>query len=167
MRVLTAPASDLYGEFARNQGMDMEFEVILGFESWSRLLMFFLVKSLYYVNRSLLIVKVGVTLPTGFPGSSAGKESACNAGDPGSIPVSGRSPGEEIGYPLQYSWASLVAQLVKIHLQCGRPGFDPWVGKIPWRRARQPTPVFLPGESPQTEEPGGLQSMGTQCVGHD
>ena len=34
--------------------------------------------------------------------------------------------------------------------------FDPWVGKIPWRRAWQPTPVFLPGESPWTEEPGGL-----------
>ena len=49
----------------------------------------------------------------GFPGNSAGKESACNAGDPGSIPGSGRSAGEGIGYPLQYSWASLVAQLVK------------------------------------------------------
>ena len=49
----------------------------------------------------------------GFPGSSAGKESACNAGDPASIPESGRSPGEGIGYPLQYSWASLMAQLVK------------------------------------------------------
>ena len=49
----------------------------------------------------------------GFPGSSAGKESTCNAGDPGSIPGSGRSPGEGLGYPLQYSWASLVAQLVK------------------------------------------------------
>ena len=45
--------------------------------------------------------------------SSAGKESACNTGDPGSIPGSGRSAGEGIGYPLQYSWASLVAQLVK------------------------------------------------------
>ena len=44
---------------------------------------------------------------------SAGKESACNAGDPGSIPGLGRSPGEGIRYPLQYSWASLVAQLVK------------------------------------------------------
>ena len=44
---------------------------------------------------------------------SAGKESACNAGDPSSIPGVGRSPGEGIGYPLQYSWASLVAQLVK------------------------------------------------------
>ena len=37
-----------------------------------------------------------------------------------------------------------------------RCGLDPWVGKIPWRRAWQPTPVFLPGESPWTEEPGGL-----------
>ena len=45
--------------------------------------------------------------------SSVGKESACNAGDPGSIPGSGRSVREGIGYPLQYSWASLVAQLVK------------------------------------------------------
>ena len=49
----------------------------------------------------------------GFPGSSAGKESTCNAGDSGSIPESGRSAGEGIGYPLQYSWASLVAQLVQ------------------------------------------------------
>ena len=48
-----------------------------------------------------------------FPGSSAGKESACNAGDPGSIPGSESSPGEEIGYPLQYTWAFLMAQLVK------------------------------------------------------
>ena len=47
------------------------------------------------------------------PGNSAGKESACNVGEPGSIPGSGRSPGEGIGYPLQYSWASLVAQMVK------------------------------------------------------
>ena len=48
-----------------------------------------------------------------FPDSSVGKESICNAGDPGSFPGSGRSAGEGIGYPLQYSWASLVAQLVK------------------------------------------------------
>ena len=40
-----------------------------------------------------------------------------------------------------------------------RLGFDPWVEKIPWRRAGQPTPVFLPGESPWTEEPGGLQTI--------
>ena len=49
----------------------------------------------------------------GFPDSSVGKESPCNAGDPVLIPGLGRSSGEGIGYPLQYSWASLVAQLVK------------------------------------------------------
>ena len=48
-----------------------------------------------------------------FPDSSAGKESSCNAGDPGLIPGLGRCPGEGIGYPLQYSWASLVVQVVK------------------------------------------------------
>ena len=48
----------------------------------------------------------------GFP-DILSEESACNAGDPGSIPGSGRSPGEGIDYPLQYSWAPLVAQLVK------------------------------------------------------
>ena len=48
-----------------------------------------------------------------FPDSSIGKEPACNAGDPGSIPGLGRYAGEGRGYPLQYSWASLVAQLVK------------------------------------------------------
>ena len=45
--------------------------------------------------------------------------------------------------------------------------FNPWVGKIPWRKAWQPTPVFLPGESPWTEEPVRLQSVRSQRVGHD
>ena len=49
----------------------------------------------------------------GFLGNSAGKESTCNAGGSGLIPGSGRSAGDGIGYPLQYSWASLVAKLVK------------------------------------------------------
>ena len=110
------------------------------------------------------LIKKGI----GHLGSSAGKESACNAGNPGSIPAWGRSPGEGIDYPLQYSLASLVAPLVKkIHPQCGRAGFDPWVGKIPWRRVWQPTPVFLPGGCPWTDEPGGLQSMGLQRIGHN
>ena len=52
-------------------------------------------------------------LEEGFPHSSVDKESTCNAGDPDSIPGSGRSAGEGLGYPLQYSWASLVVQLVK------------------------------------------------------
>ena len=46
--------------------------------------------------------------------------------------------------------------------RCRTCGFYPWVGKIPWRRKWQPTAVFLPGESPWTEEPGGLQFMGSQ-----
>ena len=58
------------------------------------------------------------------------------------IPRSGRSPGERIGYPFQYSWASLLAQLVK-NVPAMR---ETWVGKIPWRRERLPTPVFWPGE---------------------
>ena len=83
----------------------------------------------------------------GFPGSSAGKESTCNSGDLGSIPGSGRSPGEGTGYPLQYSGAFLEAQLMKNQLLYGRRGFDPWVGKISWRTEWQPIPLFLPGES--------------------
>ena len=81
-----------------------------------------------------------------FPGSSAGKESTCNAGDPCAIPGSGRSAGEGIGYPLQYSWASLVAQLVKNLPAMQETWINPWVWKILWRREKQPTPVFWPGE---------------------
>ena len=55
----------------------------------------------------------------------------------------------------------------RVCLQCRRPEFDPWVGKIPWRKTRQPTPVFLLGESPRTEETGGLQSVGSERVGHN
>ena len=51
------------------------------------------------------------TLSKGFPDSSVAKESSCNAGDPNLIPGSGRFAGEWMDYPLQYSWASLVAQL--------------------------------------------------------
>ena len=48
-----------------------------------------------------------------------------------------------------------------------RRRFDPWFGKIPWRKAQQPTPVFLPGEPLWTVKPGRLQSIGCQNVGHD
>ena len=122
------------------------------------------------------------------PGSSAGKESACNAGDPGLIPrvrkipwrrdrvptpvfrprefngqrsLAGYSP-KTVGvaksrtrlseFPFHYHlllilWASLVAQTIKNLPSMQETRFDPWVGKIRWRRKRQPTPVFLPGES--------------------
>ena len=62
------------------------------------------------------------------------------------MPRSGNSPEEGIGYPLQYSWASLVTELVKNPPAMWEPGFDPWVGKIPWRRESLLTPVFWPGE---------------------
>ena len=65
-------------------------------------------EELLYTNETKL-----VELFSGFPVSSVGKESTCNAGDPGLIPGLRRSTGEGKGYPLQYSWASLVAQMVK------------------------------------------------------
>ena len=87
--------------------------------------------------------------------------------DPGLIPGSERSVGEVIGYPLQYSWSSIVAQLIKNSLQCRKPGFSPWAMKIPWRREWQSIPVFLPGEFHGQRSHGKLQSMGSHRVGHD
>ena len=64
----------------------------------------------------------------GLPCGSAGKESACNVGDLGSITGLGKSTGEGTDYPLQYSWASLVAQLVK-----NQPAMrETWVGSLGW-----------------------------------
>ena len=124
----------------------------------------------------------------GFPCGSAGKESFCNVGDLDLISGLGRSPGEGKGYPLQYtglenSMGSIVHGVAKsqtrlraFHFHLGfscssvgkesvcsvrRPGFHPWVGKIPWRRKWQPTRVFLPGGIPWTEELGGLRSTGS------
>ena len=103
---------------------------------------------------------------SGFPCSSADKESVCNAGDPGSIPGKGRSPGERIGCLLPYSWASLVAQTIK-----NPPVMqETWVRSLGWedplKVGMATTPVFLPGES-HRQEPGRLQSMESQTVGHD
>ena len=68
----------------------------------------------------------------GFPDSSVVKESTCNAGDPGSIPGSGRSAGEGIGYPLQSSWASFVSQLgKKSTCNIGDLGLIPGLGRSP------------------------------------
>ena len=78
-----------------------------------------------------------------FAESSVGNESACNAGDPGSISGSGRFSGEWIGYP---PWYSLVAQSVKDSpCHVGGLGSIPGLGRPPWRRAWQPILVFLPG----------------------
>ena len=109
----------------------------------------------------------------GFPGGSAGKESTCNVEELGSIPGLGRSPGEGKGYTLQYSGlensmdyivhvvTKSCTQLSDFYfldfpggsdgkascLQCRRPGFNPRVGKIPWGKEWQSTPILLPGES--------------------
>ena len=84
-----------------------------------------------------------------------------NARGPGSIPEAGRSPGEGISYPLQYSWASLVTQMVRNLPAMWETWVRSWVKKIPWRRAWQPTPVFSSGESPLTGEPGGHKESDT------
>ena len=73
--------------------------------------------------------------------------SGCTISIPSNSP--GRAPFAPC--PLQH--------LLCVHLQGGRPGFDPWVGKFPWKRAWRPTPVVLPGESPWTEEPDKLQQL--------
>ena len=108
-----------------------------------------------------------VVVVVGFSESSVGKESACNAGDSGLILRLGRSAGEGIGYPPQYSWASLVAQLVKnLPAQCRRPG----VPSLSWED--HPT---IPGWEDRLEKatmlawriPWTIQSMWSQMVGHD
>ena len=59
-----------------------------------------------------------------------------------------------------------ISEYIPLCPQYGRPGFDPWVEKILWRRAWQPSSVLLPGEFPWTKEPGRLQSMGLQRLRH-
>ena len=97
----------------------------------------------------------------GFPDSSAGKESAWNAGDPSSIPGLGRSAGEGTGCPLQYSWASLVAQLVK------NPSAvqETWVWSLGWEDPLQKGKATHP--SILVWIPWTVQSMGSQRVGDD
>ena len=84
-----------------------------------------------FQNMLLSLQHVNLFFPgksLGFPDSSIGRPSACSAGNPGSIPGSGRSAGERIGYPLLYSWVSLVAQLVK-----NPPAMqETWVPSLGW-----------------------------------
>ena len=121
---------------------------------------------MYQVNDLIFTTQIG--LSEGFLGSSAGKRICFQCRNPGSTPGSGRSPGDGIGYPLQYSWASLVAQLVK-----NPPAIrETWVRSLGWEdpleeRAWLPTPVLLPVETPWTKEPGGLHFMRSQRVRHN
>ena len=97
----------------------------------------------------------------GFPDISVGEESACDAGDPVSIPGLGRCPGERNGYPFSILGLPLWLSWWRIHPQCGRPGWDPWVGKIPWRREWLSAHSILAWSFPQTIV------HGSQTVRHD
>ena len=98
----------------------------------------------------------------GFPHSSIGKESSCNAGDPGSIPGSGRSAGEGIGYLLQYSWASLVAQLVKTLPAT----WETWVRSLDWEDPLE-REIATHSSILAWRIQWTVQSMGSQRVGRD
>ena len=101
-------------------------------------------------------------MPTSFTNSLVGKESICNVGDSGSIPGSGRSPGEGIGYPLQYSWASLVAQLVKNPpANAGDLGSIPGLGRSPGEGKAYHSSILAWRIS------WTVKSTGSQRVGHD
>ena len=115
----------------------------------------FYVQLCVYLNPQLLIYPCPLLLS----GNSAYKESACNAGDPDSIPGSRRFPGEGIGYPLQYPWTSFVAHLVKNPPAMWETWLNPWVGKIPWRREKLPTPVFWPGKFHGLHSPWGCKEL--------
>ena len=119
------------------------------------------IKTIIIINDTVLNTIPNLSNPPLFPDSSVGKESACNAGDPGLIPGSGRSPGEGIGYPLQFSWASLVAQLIKNLPAMGKT----WVQSLGWEdpleRKRLPTPVFWPGECHGLCSPWGRKESDT------
>ena len=109
----------------------------------------------------------------GFPGSSAGKEFTCKVGDPCSIPGSGRSPGEGIGYPLQYSWTSLVAQTEK-----NLPAvWETWVQSLGWEDSLEEgvathssvlawrIPMDRGAWQATVQKPGRVQSMASQRAG--
>ena len=110
---------------------------------------------------------LGLTHSHLLPGGSVGKESTCNAGDPSSIPGLGSSPGEGIGCPLQYSWASLVAQTVKNPPAMQETCVQSLGGEDPLEKGMATHSSILAWRIPWTEEPGGLQSMGSQRGGHD
>ena len=98
----------------------------------------------------------------GFPDSSVGKESACNVGKPGSIPGSGRFPGEGIGYPLQYSWATLVGQPVKNLPTMQERCVQSMGWEDPLEKEMVTQSSILAWEIPLTEEPSRLQIMGSE-----
>ena len=135
----------------RDKSMFMASEII----SWKQLTKYLFIWLLSLILPSFIIF-------IGLPDSSVGKGYACNAQDPGLIPGLGRSPGEGIGYPLQYSWASLLAQLVK-----NPPAMqETWVQSLGWEdplgKGEATRSSILAWRIPWT-----IESVGSQIVGHD
>ena len=102
----------------------------------------------------------------GFPGSSVSKESTCSAGDPGSIPESGRSPGEGIGYTPVFLGFPGGSDNKESACSGGDPDLIPGLGRSPGNGKATHSSIFA-WRIPWTEETGGLQSMGLQRVRHD
>ena len=120
---------------------------------WSLQRKYMLKGKLHVTKKEHLLL--GIITLWDFPGSSVGKESTCNAGDPGLIPGSGSSPGEGTSYPPQYSWASLVPQLVK-----NPPAMqETWIRSLGWE------------DSPGEEKGYPLQYSGQEnsmdCIVHE
>ena len=119
------------------------------------------------VSPDLKTIKMMVIYGHSFPHSSAGKESTCDAGDPGSILGLGRSAG--VGMDLDNHNGVITPVFLDFpggsdgkESSCNvRPGFDPWIGKIPWKRERLPTPVFWAGEFNALYSPWGCKELGT------
>ena len=113
--------------------------------------------------QSMGLQSVGHNFMTGhgFPDSSFGQESSCKAGDPSLIPGSGRSAGEGIGYTLQCSWASLVAQLVKYPSAVWETWVQSLVWEYPLEKGKATYSSILAWRIPWA-----IQSMGSQRVEH-
>ena len=107
-------------------------------------------------------LQMGTVTSMGFSDSSAGKESPSNARDPSLIPGLGKSTGEGIGYPLQYSWASLVAQLVKNPPAMRETRVRSMGWEDPLEKGKTTHSSILAWRIPWT-----VQSMGWKRIGHD
>ena len=122
---------------------------------------FFAINVFIFVSLDYCTLAILLVCTMGFPHSSDGKESTCDEEGPGSIPGSGRSTGERTGYPLQYSWASLVVRLIK-----NPPAtWENWLQSLGWEdlleKGKATRSSILAWRIPW------IKSMGSQRVGHD
>ena len=122
----------------------------------------FLMALPFFLLLFLLVGSQELFISLGFPDSSVGKESSCNAGDPGSIPGSERSSGEGIAYRLQYSWASFLAQLLK-----NPPTMqETWVQSLGWEESLE-TGKAIPSSILALRIPWTVWGLWGHRVGHN